>query len=136
MGAGYGTPHSASLLKDLPVQVLGRMRSDRVLRQAAPLALPASGAVRAACDQLRLACPLVADFDGCGRNPARRVSSSPPAPVAISSASPEGRLLDPGAETPPGPAMAATKPQEHPAPPHVTTSTPHRLKNKPESVWS
>jgi hypothetical protein len=34
--AGYDVPRLAHLLKDLPVQVLGRMRSDRVLRRAAP----------------------------------------------------------------------------------------------------
>ncbi|MGW1515066.1 transposase, partial [Streptomyces sp. NPDC002394] len=34
--AGYDVPRLAFLLKDLPVQVLGRMRSDRVLRRAAP----------------------------------------------------------------------------------------------------
>ncbi|MGD3112590.1 NF041680 family putative transposase [Streptomyces sp. YGL11-2] len=34
--AGYDVPRLAFLLKDLPVQVLGRMRSDRVLRRSAP----------------------------------------------------------------------------------------------------
>lgn len=34
--AGYDVPRLAFLLDDLPVQVLGRMRSDRVLRKAAP----------------------------------------------------------------------------------------------------
>jgi DDE superfamily endonuclease len=34
--AGYDAPRLAYLLRDLPVQVLGRMRSDRVLRRAAP----------------------------------------------------------------------------------------------------
>ncbi|MEE1813403.1 NF041680 family putative transposase [Streptomyces sp. BE133] len=34
--AGYDVPRLAFLLKDLPVQVLGRMRSDRVLRRAVP----------------------------------------------------------------------------------------------------
>ncbi|WP_328535072.1 transposase [Streptomyces sp. NBC_00344] len=34
--AGYDVPRLAFLLKDLPVQVLGRMRSDRVLRHAVP----------------------------------------------------------------------------------------------------
>ena len=34
--AGYDGPRLAHLLKDLPVQVLTRMRSDRVLRRAAP----------------------------------------------------------------------------------------------------
>ncbi|MFF4019296.1 NF041680 family putative transposase [Streptomyces sp. NPDC001843] len=38
--AGYDVPRLAFLLKDLPVQVLGRMRSDRVLRRAAPLREP------------------------------------------------------------------------------------------------
>nr|WP_053160967.1 transposase [Streptomyces caatingaensis] len=33
--AGYEVPRLAFLLKDLPVQVLGQMRSDRVLRRAA-----------------------------------------------------------------------------------------------------
>ncbi|ETA00777.1 hypothetical protein CcI6DRAFT_03810 [Frankia sp. CcI6] len=33
--AGYDVPRLAFLLRDLPVQVLGRMRSDRVLRRAA-----------------------------------------------------------------------------------------------------
>ncbi|MET8509718.1 NF041680 family putative transposase, partial [Streptomyces sp. NPDC004787] len=34
--AGYDAPRLAILLKDLPVQVLARMRSDRVLRRPAP----------------------------------------------------------------------------------------------------
>ncbi|MEU3735177.1 NF041680 family putative transposase [Streptomyces sp. NPDC033538] len=34
--AGYDVPRLAFLLKDLPVQVLGRMRSDRVLRRTVP----------------------------------------------------------------------------------------------------
>ncbi|WP_329307602.1 transposase [Streptomyces sp. NBC_01260] len=34
--AGYDVPRLAFLLKDLPVQVLGRMRSDRVLRRSVP----------------------------------------------------------------------------------------------------
>ena len=34
--AGYDAPRLAFLLKDLPVQVLARMRSDRVLRRACP----------------------------------------------------------------------------------------------------
>src|SRR6266700_3057074 len=35
--AGYDVTRMAFLLADLPVQVLGRMRSDRVLRLPAPL---------------------------------------------------------------------------------------------------
>ncbi|WP_327065643.1 NF041680 family putative transposase [Kitasatospora sp. NBC_01302] len=38
--AGYDAPRLAFLLKDLPVQVLARMRSDRVLRRACPPRLP------------------------------------------------------------------------------------------------
>jgi hypothetical protein len=38
--AGYDAPRLAFLLADLPVQVLARMRSDRVLRRAAPPRLP------------------------------------------------------------------------------------------------
>ncbi|MFJ2434412.1 NF041680 family putative transposase [Streptomyces anulatus] len=38
--AGYDVPRLAFLLKDLPVQVLGRMRSDRVLRRAVPACKP------------------------------------------------------------------------------------------------
>lgn len=34
--AGYDVPRIAYLLRDLPVEVLGRMRSDRVLRRPAP----------------------------------------------------------------------------------------------------
>ncbi|MGJ7416082.1 transposase [Streptomyces cinereoruber] len=34
--AGYDAPRLAHLLRDLPVQVLARMRSDRVLRRAVP----------------------------------------------------------------------------------------------------
>lgn len=34
--AGYDLPRLAFLLKNQPVQVLGRMRPDRVLRRAAP----------------------------------------------------------------------------------------------------
>jgi hypothetical protein len=40
--AGYDGPRLAYLLKDLPVQVLVRMRSDRVLRRAAPPCAPAA----------------------------------------------------------------------------------------------
>lgn len=36
LDAGYDAPRIAFLLADLPVQILGRMRSDRVLRRAAP----------------------------------------------------------------------------------------------------
>jgi hypothetical protein len=38
--AGYDAPRLAWLLRDLPVQVLARMRSDRVLRRAAPPRMP------------------------------------------------------------------------------------------------
>ncbi len=38
--AGYDAPRLGYLLKDLPVQVLARMRSDRVLRRAVPPRLP------------------------------------------------------------------------------------------------
>jgi hypothetical protein len=38
--AGYDVARLAHLLADLPVQVLGRMRSDRVLRRAAPPRIP------------------------------------------------------------------------------------------------
>jgi hypothetical protein len=38
--AGYDGPRLAYLLRDLPVQILTRMRSDRVLRRAAPERLP------------------------------------------------------------------------------------------------
>lgn len=34
--AGYDAPHMAYLLADLPVEVLGRMRTDRVMRRPAP----------------------------------------------------------------------------------------------------
>lgn len=38
--AGYDGPRLAYMLRDLPVQVLARMRSDRVLRRAVPPRLP------------------------------------------------------------------------------------------------
>jgi hypothetical protein len=38
--AGYDGPRLAWLLRDLPVQVLARMRADRVLRHAAPPRMP------------------------------------------------------------------------------------------------
>ncbi|RPE34046.1 NF041680 family putative transposase [Kitasatospora cineracea] len=38
--AGYDAPRLAFLLKDLPVQVLARMRSDRVLRRTCPPRIP------------------------------------------------------------------------------------------------
>jgi hypothetical protein len=38
--AGYDAPRLAFLLADLPVRLLGRMRSDRVLRRAAPPWVP------------------------------------------------------------------------------------------------
>lgn len=38
--AGYDGPRLAWLLRDLPVQVLARMRSDRVLRRPAPVRVP------------------------------------------------------------------------------------------------
>jgi hypothetical protein len=34
LDAGYDAPRIAYLLGDLPVQILGRMRSDRVLRRS------------------------------------------------------------------------------------------------------
>jgi len=40
MDAGYDAARLAHLLRDLPVRVLARMRSDRVLRRPAPLPLP------------------------------------------------------------------------------------------------
>lgn len=40
LDAGYDLPRVAFLLKDLPVQVLGRMRSDRVLCRPAPPRVP------------------------------------------------------------------------------------------------
>ena len=36
LDAGYESPRIAWLLRDLPVEILGRMRSDRVLRRATP----------------------------------------------------------------------------------------------------
>ncbi|WP_259294710.1 transposase [Streptomyces canus] len=36
LNAGYDAPRSAHLLADLPVEVLGRLRSDRVMRRPAP----------------------------------------------------------------------------------------------------
>lgn len=36
MDAGYDAPRIAHLLGDLPVQILGRLRSDRVMRRPAP----------------------------------------------------------------------------------------------------
>jgi hypothetical protein len=36
LDAGYDAPRIAHLLRDLPVETLGRMRSDRVLRRSAP----------------------------------------------------------------------------------------------------
>jgi DDE superfamily endonuclease len=36
LDAGYEAPRIACLLGDLPVQTLGRMRSDRVLRRPTP----------------------------------------------------------------------------------------------------
>jgi hypothetical protein len=46
--AGYDVPRLAFLLRDLPVQVLGRMRSDRVLRRAAPPRQPGTSGCRLA----------------------------------------------------------------------------------------
>jgi hypothetical protein len=40
LDAGYDTPRIAHLLGDLPVHILGRMRSDRVLRRPAPPRVP------------------------------------------------------------------------------------------------
>lgn len=40
LDAGYDAPRIAHLLADLPVEVLGRMRSDRVLRRPAPPRVP------------------------------------------------------------------------------------------------
>lgn len=42
LDAGYDAPRIAHLLADLPVQILGRMRSDRVLRRPAPPRIPGS----------------------------------------------------------------------------------------------
>ncbi|MFJ9517594.1 transposase [Kitasatospora sp. NPDC101801] len=53
--AGYDAPRLAFLLKDLPVQVLARMRSDRVLRRACPPRLPRhDGSPTAARRRVRL----------------------------------------------------------------------------------
>jgi hypothetical protein len=46
--AGYDAPRLAYLLADLPVAVLGRMRSDRVLCRAAPPVVPGTRGGRAA----------------------------------------------------------------------------------------
>jgi DDE superfamily endonuclease len=40
LDAGYDAPRIAFLLADLPVEILGRMRSDRVLRRAVPPPVP------------------------------------------------------------------------------------------------
>jgi hypothetical protein len=40
LDAGYDAPRIAHLLGDLPVQILGRMRSDRVLRRPTPPRVP------------------------------------------------------------------------------------------------
>ncbi len=40
LDAGYDAPRIAHLLGDLPVQILGRMRSDRVLRRPVPPRMP------------------------------------------------------------------------------------------------
>ncbi|TDD31897.1 NF041680 family putative transposase, partial [Saccharopolyspora elongata] len=40
LDAGYDAPRVAHLLAELPVQIVGRMRSDRVLRRPAPPRLP------------------------------------------------------------------------------------------------
>ena len=40
LDAGYDAPRVAHLLGGLPVQILGRMRSDRVLRRPAPARMP------------------------------------------------------------------------------------------------
>ncbi|EFL08843.1 NF041680 family putative transposase [Streptomyces sp. AA4] len=40
LDAGYDAPRIAHLLADLPVQILGRMRSDRVLRRPVPPRVP------------------------------------------------------------------------------------------------
>lgn len=37
LDAGYDAPRIAHLLADLPVEILGRMRSDRVMRKAVPV---------------------------------------------------------------------------------------------------
>jgi hypothetical protein len=42
LDAGYDAPRIAHLLTDLPVEVLGRMRSDRVLARPAPPRVPAT----------------------------------------------------------------------------------------------
>ncbi|WP_279508663.1 transposase [Actinomadura sp. KC06] len=36
LDAGYDAPRIAHLLAGLPVQILGRLRSDRVMRRSAP----------------------------------------------------------------------------------------------------
>jgi hypothetical protein len=40
LDAGYDAPRIAHLLADLPIEILGRMRSDRVLRRPVPLRIP------------------------------------------------------------------------------------------------
>jgi hypothetical protein len=56
--AGYDTPRLAWLLADLPVEILGRIRSDRVLRLPAPAREPAAiGRPRRHGEEFRLADP-------------------------------------------------------------------------------
>ncbi|MFP8960859.1 transposase [Streptomyces nanhaiensis] len=57
--AGYDVPRLVFLLRDLPVQVLGRMRSDRVvLRRAVPPCEPdVRGRPRPTMEGGRLRCP-------------------------------------------------------------------------------
>lgn len=43
LDAGYDAPRIAHLLRDLPVEILGRMRSDRVLCRPAPPRRPGAG---------------------------------------------------------------------------------------------
>ncbi|ABW12559.1 hypothetical protein Franean1_3150 [Parafrankia sp. EAN1pec] len=95
MDAGYDVTRLAFVLADLPFEVLGRIRSDRVLRLPKPRHWPA------AC-----AAP--------GRNPPRRDDSPPPGFAGGSGASP----LPAGAPKPikPGPGRPPGSTNRSPAP--------------------
>ncbi|MFF7534721.1 transposase [Streptomyces bobili] len=80
--AGYDAPCLGFLLKDLPVQVLARMRSDRVLRRPVPAWLPHTP--RAGRPGTAASSPLDSPTPGTLRTPSPTpASTAPPQPAPL-----------------------------------------------------
>jgi hypothetical protein len=79
--AGYDTARLAFLLADLPVEVLGRIRADRVLRLPAPARQPGElGRPAKHGGEFRLADPATWPEPDASTAPRRRPVTAPPEP--------------------------------------------------------